>query len=652
MPQADSARLAVSVAVEEVFGVNPSLVGKVPIGSTNAAPIVMNVAAHGYPNGHVVNVAGHVTNTNANGVWEISVIDANNFALIGSQGNGVGGATGTVKAAAFQLPITGEGLKVNVEKKRSAVIRSDRQGAPLIVTGISADGPVNFELMYREFDYLMSAVMQNTWNVFGHRGVGAVIPTSATFSAGNVLTAGAATVGASDFTKLAKGQWVKIIGSAIGANNIVAQLSKTVAPTNTVLTFEQAGVFTNGAGGVAVQICASRLTNGLLPKNFAIEKAYADLAQIIPYNGMPLDGLELNFSQGDIANGSLSFMGKKGGVMIGATALDVPQALGGFESISSVTGVQQILANGAVPVEAFLGLKLKLANNARKRMAVGSTGPVSIGYGRCLVSGSVEAYLTDGTRFSRYINNTPFAFSWAALDSSGNGYIFTVPRARFNDANPGATQADQDVTDPGAFDAEFDSAGGCGASSSRSSSTASASPSKSFKRCKRAMGVARQSIPLPSSASPDASLLLRESSLTAGRDPMNKAKTWKATKATRHAPQPRRPEGSNDAARTTRRLRRRSRQDAGRPVPRRPRPHRRRRRLRAGGRNGAEGASHRQSSNSRASWKRCRRNTSSSSTIRSSPRTTRSKLMIPGIARHLLVGWEAFPPEKPGPLTT
>lgn len=457
--QADSARLAVRLAVEELFGANPATATKAVTGATNANPIVLTVVGHGYPNGHVVNVQAVAGNTNANGVWEISVIDANTFALIGSQGNAAYTAGGTTKAAVFSPPITGEGLKANVEKKRSAIIRNDRQGAGLIVTGSSAEGALNGELCYREFDYLLSAVLQSTWSVYGQRGVGAAF--TGTFTA-NTLTATVAPVGASDFTTLKKGQWVKISGSTIAANNVLAQLSTAVAPTATVLTF-QGNPFTAGAAGAACAISASRLTNGVLPKNWAVEKEYGDLGpQIIPYNGMPLDSLDLAFQQGDISTIGLNFMGKKASPMIGATAMDVPQALGGFSSISSVTGVQQIMANNAAPVEAFLSLKLKLANNTRKRMAVGSTGPVSMGYGRCIVTGSVEAYLTDGTRFTRYINNTPFSFSWAALDDFGNGYVFTVPRAKFNDANPNATQADQDVTDPGAFDAEYDSAAAAG----------------------------------------------------------------------------------------------------------------------------------------------------------------------------------------------
>ncbi len=66
--------------------------------STNAAPISMRRDAHGWSTGETVIVNGHSTNTNANGVWEITVTDADNFTLNGSTGNGVGGATGTVRS--------------------------------------------------------------------------------------------------------------------------------------------------------------------------------------------------------------------------------------------------------------------------------------------------------------------------------------------------------------------------------------------------------------------------------------------------------------------------------------------------------------------------------------------------------------------------
>lgn len=65
--------------------------------STNATPIVITRAAHGLTTGDTVVITGHATNTNANGTWEVNVLTSSTFELVGSVGNGVGGATGTFR---------------------------------------------------------------------------------------------------------------------------------------------------------------------------------------------------------------------------------------------------------------------------------------------------------------------------------------------------------------------------------------------------------------------------------------------------------------------------------------------------------------------------------------------------------------------------
>lgn len=64
--------------------------------STNATPIQVTANAHGLVTGDVVQVGAHTVNTNANGQWVVTKVDANNVTLDGSVGNGVGGATGTI----------------------------------------------------------------------------------------------------------------------------------------------------------------------------------------------------------------------------------------------------------------------------------------------------------------------------------------------------------------------------------------------------------------------------------------------------------------------------------------------------------------------------------------------------------------------------
>lgn len=65
--------------------------------STNATPISITSANHGYSTGDTVVITGHTVNTNANGTWEITVTGTNTFTLDNSTGNGTGATTGNVR---------------------------------------------------------------------------------------------------------------------------------------------------------------------------------------------------------------------------------------------------------------------------------------------------------------------------------------------------------------------------------------------------------------------------------------------------------------------------------------------------------------------------------------------------------------------------
>lgn len=68
------------------------------LSSTNATPIVLTTSVnHSVQTTDRVCVGGHATNTAANGDWAVSAVGAATITLTGSVGNGVGGATGTVK---------------------------------------------------------------------------------------------------------------------------------------------------------------------------------------------------------------------------------------------------------------------------------------------------------------------------------------------------------------------------------------------------------------------------------------------------------------------------------------------------------------------------------------------------------------------------
>jgi hypothetical protein len=337
------------------------------------------------------------------------------------------------------------GLTYALSYTTSEEVRSDRQLSGSTLTGASASGSIPFELSYREYDAFIEAVMQGTWGAqtkwdgtagtaWGTDGVGAVVPTSATFAA-STLTAGAATSGSSIFTNLAKGQWVRISGSSVSGQNIIAQVSKTVAPTTTVLTFEGTP-FTGvtGSGGAAVKINTFRLTNGTTQRSFTIEREHADITQFFAFRGMTAGKLSLSFSSASKVTGSFDFMGKDS-VRGTSTVLGTRTESQTYEIMNAVTGIGNVYEGGsALTGTSIKSLALDVDNGLYGNDAIGSVGPISIGSGGFMVSGSMEVYLADGTLYDKFVNGTASSCSWSAVDVAGNGYVFTLPNIKFKDA--------------------------------------------------------------------------------------------------------------------------------------------------------------------------------------------------------------------------
>lgn len=325
-------------------------------------------------------------------------------------------------------------LTFSLTSDTSKEIRSDRQVTDMVLTGASASGSIPVELSYREYDPFIEAALQGTWGTWGTDGVGAVIPTSATFAA-STLTAGSATSGSSIFTNLAAGQWVRISGSSISGQNIIAQVSLTVPPTSTVLTF-QGTPFTGatGNGGAAVKVNTLRISNGTTQRSFSIEREHADIAQFFNFRGLTCGKMSFSFQSGSIVTGSFDFTGKDS-VRAGTTTMGTATESQAFGIMNAVSGVGHIYENGAALTGTSIkSLSIDVDNALRAQDAIGTLGAVGIGSGTLTVSGSMELYLADGTMYDKFVNNTNTSLSWSAVDGSGNGYVFTLPKIKFNDA--------------------------------------------------------------------------------------------------------------------------------------------------------------------------------------------------------------------------
>jgi hypothetical protein len=93
--------------------------------ATNNTPIVVKHTAHGLANGAIVKITGAQGNDAANGVWAITVVDANQFSLDESAGNGPYFAgTATYTTGASKIVYTGVAAPDDPRVTRRQILRN------------------------------------------------------------------------------------------------------------------------------------------------------------------------------------------------------------------------------------------------------------------------------------------------------------------------------------------------------------------------------------------------------------------------------------------------------------------------------------------------------------------------------------------------
>lgn len=358
--------------------------------------------------------------------------------------------SGTAKA----LRYTGESFTFDLSKETSKEIRNDRQNTGATTIDASASGGYNFELQYREYDPFLEGIMFGAYTVFGTDGVGSVFTAAITTT---TITASVAPTGANAFTGLAKGQWFRY-DAATGLNKgKFFRVSTVTAPSTTVITLDVSTVGIAETGIATAFIQTSRLTNGTTQKFFSIEKNFSDTTQFLLYRGMSPSKMSWKFASGAISTGNFDFMGKDG-TRAAVTALpSAPGASQAFNVQNGVRGMGQLWENGIPLASTFIkSIDLMLDNNLRAQTALANLGAVGIGVGNFKVTGSFEAYFSDGTQYDRFLADTYTSLTVGTQDTAGNGYIVTLPAVQLMSAKILAGAQNQDVMASFTFEAFAD----------------------------------------------------------------------------------------------------------------------------------------------------------------------------------------------------
>ena len=350
---------------------------------------------------------------------------------------GVTPVTGVVK----NLRNTGETLNYTVSKTSSAEINSYRATSSMIPTSAEAAGAINIELSFGEYDSLMEAALQGAWEPVGTLGVSAV------FSATLTATTITASVSNTEFALLDKGQWFNLGGTGTANDGKLFRVSKTVAPTTTIITLDTSTPATVGGPFAATVLKGARLSNGVVQPSFTIQRAVTDADEFFSFRGMTVGSMSMNIASGSITTGDFNFMGRDS---LQNNVTFMPSAP--FESqakqvMSGVSGTTCALWVGGVPlVGTFINsIALSYDNALRQQTALCTLGSVGIGVGTIAPTLDLEVYFASGATFyDELLSNANLEVAFTAFDAEGNGYIYTFPLCNVSSytVNAGGQDAD------------------------------------------------------------------------------------------------------------------------------------------------------------------------------------------------------------------
>lgn len=374
------------------------------------------------------------------------------YAYIPEASFGVTPVSGTV----YALRALSDSFKYDITKERSKEINAYRSVSSMIPTSAKAMGGISAEMQYAEYDRFLAATLQSSFSAYGTNGVGTTF--TGTFTA-TTITAGSAPTGGSAFTTLKKGQWFRILAPTDANNGLVLRVSKTVAPTSTVITLDSntPAVVSASVANCAVQ--SSRLTNGTTLSSFTIERTQGDVGTYMAFRGQTPDKLDISMASGALTTAKFDFMGAGQTYSASATNLpSAPTASNSYDIQSGVAGSTCLIIENGLPRTDIKSLNFTYSNSLREQQTVCSLEPVGVGNGNISCEVSVDMYFNSNSLFTRFVSNTYTELIFSTLDSSGNGYIVTLPYANIKSYDAPAGGENQDLMAKITFEALRDAA--------------------------------------------------------------------------------------------------------------------------------------------------------------------------------------------------
>lgn len=222
------------------------------------------------------------------------------------------------------------------------------------------------------------------------------------------------------------------------------------------LTFDRVpvGWTANGGASATVDIyMGERLVNGTTRQSYTLEREFSDHSPVTYQylTGFIPDQLVLTAASQSIVEANFTFVGlnspfQDSGRFAGATTLPTPP----FQVFNSSSNVARLTRGGASVLSGatknfVTELSLTIANNLRRKNAVGFLGSADVGAGEFSVTGSLASYFDDKSIAEQVVNNTESALDVAFQDGAGHVLYIDLPRLKWSEGRPEVSGKNEDV---------------------------------------------------------------------------------------------------------------------------------------------------------------------------------------------------------------
>ena len=359
---------------------------------------------------------------------------------------------GTQATTGFHtIGFTSTSLRPTTTYQQDPTIRGTRDIPDLVRLGIGAEGDIGFALRYDDTGalyQLMAAVMQDD-SIDG----AATQVTGVTASASATVDTQLAASNVEANVEI--GDVVRVLNSS---DALVGFFEVKSLGTGSIVVYGGSGL--SAATNLKVTRGA-RLKNSDQQKSFTVEVGHPDMSgtdKYEVYTGMVPDRMRLTIADGQMTQGSFSFVGKR----LSETRTTTISAGTGAPTTQVMNCVDHVPAFRITSTNyEATEISFEINNASAARTVIGTLGSKSVRSGSFQVTGTIRAYLDDYTEFEKVVNDTESSLLVACRDAAGKAYAFCFPRIKYSQVEAPTTGQDTDVFVTLQWQAVYDSGSAC-----------------------------------------------------------------------------------------------------------------------------------------------------------------------------------------------